>query len=393
MRIKLNRKGAASNETKELLKNMNDWMQNHATRDDMLKYNKKYYNEEMLQQAWREMQASQVEEATVQSESSQPIENSQNTSSNESFDNTPDEPIVSEAEVEEFDLSGFDPNAAETIQRDYNKVEINEYATEEIPEPTFSSSVNDAQTDEMAADDVASQSGGSDGGDQPPPSIASSNHTNDPNQPHTPPPPPQAANPAMNDLGDREKKIASEQLVDMVLELYGKAHEFAKPLAKVKVKKLNELEAKGLIDPKDTIPVNESGDKLTARELIRTTNEEIDNVLTPDPTFNGKVRPAMIREFTKRGFGVNDMQFLMIMFGQDIAMKASISIGLKKQFTEILNIYKDKQAEREEIREEESDNIPSYTADSIEKDTTVNNDILDDDANTFEEVHEADEVH
>jgi hypothetical protein len=170
-------------------------------------------------------------------------------------------------------------------------------------------------------------------------------------------------NPEMTDLGEKEKKIAATQMVDMVLGLYESAHHWVKPLVKIKDKKLIELESKGLIDPSDTLPVDEAGTQVTARQLVSQTNQSIDIALTPDPTFSGKVREPMIREFTKRGWGVTDMQYILIMFGQDIAMKGSMVYGLKKGMNQIIDIYKEKQKDRKDSIE--AMNVKSVEPDSI----------------------------
>jgi hypothetical protein len=137
-------------------------------------------------------------------------------------------------------------------------------------------------------------------------------------------------NPAMNDLDNKDKKIACESLVDTVLDAYEQAHRYAQYVVKVDEETLMQKQAQGKLDLSMQIPVSETGDTMSVAEFVAQYNEQSANALKYDKDFGYKVRPAMIRVFMKRGWGMTDEQFLMYMFGKDIAIKVGIMFQLKK---------------------------------------------------------------
>lgn len=137
-------------------------------------------------------------------------------------------------------------------------------------------------------------------------------------------------NPAMNDLDNKDKKIACESLVDTVLDAYEQAHRYAQYVVKVDEETLMQKQAQGKLDLSMQIPVTDTGDTMSVGEFVAQYNEQSANALQYDKEFGYKVRPAMIRVFMKRGWGMTDEQFLLYMFGKDIAIKVGIMFQLKK---------------------------------------------------------------
>jgi hypothetical protein len=137
-------------------------------------------------------------------------------------------------------------------------------------------------------------------------------------------------NPAMNDLDNKDKKIACESLVDTVLDAYEQAHRYAQYVVKVDEETLMQKQAQGKLDLSMQIPVSETGDTMSVGEFVANYNEQSANALKYDKDFGYQVRPAMIRVFMKRGWGMTDEQFLMYMFGKDIAIKVGIMFQLRK---------------------------------------------------------------
>jgi hypothetical protein len=137
-------------------------------------------------------------------------------------------------------------------------------------------------------------------------------------------------NPAMNDLDNKDKKIACESLVDTVLDAYEQAHKYAQYVVKVDEETLMAKQAQGKLDLSMQIPVTETGETMSVGEFVANYNEQSANALQYDKDFGYKVRPAMIRVFMKRGWGMTDEQFLLYMFGKDIAIKVGIMFQLKK---------------------------------------------------------------
>ena len=144
-------------------------------------------------------------------------------------------------------------------------------------------------------------------------------------------------NDGVNQLEGKDKKIACKQLVETTLEVYKMGHTFAQRMAKKDEGEIVKAVQDGEIDPQMEIPVDEKGTTTNAVEFFQNYNEQVEEALSYDEEFGEKVRPAMERVFEKRGWGMNDEQYLMYMFGKDIAMKGAMVISLKKQANMIFN--------------------------------------------------------
>lgn len=336
MKVRLAKRGAPSKDGRMLIADFNDWLDN-ASDSDKIKYGKDYSSIEEIRDAY-----SQATGKTVN------VNSADNISEGEYFETVKPESINVSNEIP--DAFDFDPNAANVIEREYNKERIDPTMQDVIGEPIFSTDPvtpsNEGQPQSGYSDQIPNNGGFS---ATPPP-------VEDPMG--------NLSNPQMNEMDDKAKRIASTQMVDLFLDLYANAHQWVKPMARIKEKKIIELEAKGLIDATDTLQVDQDGTRITARELVSSTNESIDNILTPDPTFNGKVREPMIREFSKRGWGLTDMQYILMMFGQDIATKGAMIVGVRKNMNSILDIYKEQKKERTEF---ERSQVKTVEPDSIKQ--------------------------
>lgn len=154
------------------------------------------------------------------------------------------------------------------------------------------------------------------------------------------------ANPALNDLDDKDKRYATEQMVDVVLDGYEKITGLANNLVQIKEKKIQEMIAKGEIDPRTRIPIDTSGNSVSISEFVQDYNEQTAEAIQTSPDFKKKVRPAMVRVFEKRGIGMTDEQFLMYMFGTDIVQKGAVVVSLRNNVSGILNMMKDLSQQR-----------------------------------------------
>jgi hypothetical protein len=146
-------------------------------------------------------------------------------------------------------------------------------------------------------------------------------------------------NPSMNDLSDKDKRIACESLVDTCLDAYEQLHVYGQMFVKVDEEVLLQKQAEGKLDLSVQIPVAENGDTMSMSEFVGQFNEQSTQAIKYDKEFGYKVRPAMIRVFTKRGWGMTDEQFLLYMFGKDIAVKVSLIYQLKKTINNTLDIF------------------------------------------------------
>ena len=177
-------------------------------------------------------------------------------------------------------------------------------------------------------------------------------------------------NPQVNDLDDKDKKVACESLVDTCLDAYEQLHKYAQHIVKVDEEELLQKQAEDKIDLEQIIPVTET-DSMSVGEFIGQFNEQSKTALAYDQDFGIKVRPAMVRVFMKKGWGMSDEQFLMYMFGKDIAIKVGIMYSLNKSIKSTIStlekVHKqNKKAERGYSNVQE-DFIPSEPMDSQEE--------------------------
>ena len=222
------------------------------------------------------------------------------------------EPVVKDNKVKsdsssvgEGTFGEYNPFAESVVERDYATPKPASGLVDEIEEPSF---VPPSYEDIISDRQEAEAMGANDSFDNP---------FDNPN-------------PAMNDLDNKDKKIACESLVDTVLDAYEQAHKYAQYVVKVDEETLMQKQAQGKLDLSMTIPVTETGDTMSVAEFVAQYNEQSANALQYDKEFGYKVRPAMIRVFMKRGWGMTDEQFLLYMFGKDIAIKVGIMFQLKK---------------------------------------------------------------
>lgn len=152
---------------------------------------------------------------------------------------------------------------------------------------------------------------------------------------------PSTFNPAVNDLDKKEKSIATEQMVDTVLDVYGKAHLLANKFTKIKEEKIADAIQEGEISPNLRIPIDENGNSLALMEYVEEYNQQLADAIKLEDDFVEKVRPPMIRVFQKKGLAMTDEQYLMVTFGSDILQKGALMFQLVKQNNKLIEMWKD----------------------------------------------------
>lgn len=150
---------------------------------------------------------------------------------------------------------------------------------------------------------------------------------------------PSSFNPEINNLDSKSQLIASEQMVDTVLDVYGKAHILANRLVRIKEDKVAEYMMDGTIDPNLVVPIDNDGNTLGLMEYIQEYNGQLADAIKLEDDFIEKVRPAMIRVFQKKGLAMTDEQFLMFTFGADIVTKGAILFQLAKQNKRLIDMW------------------------------------------------------
>lgn len=143
------------------------------------------------------------------------------------------------------------------------------------------------------------------------------------------------ANEAMNDLDNKDKKKASQAMVEAVLDGYSQLCGFGNKLVQISPKKVDKLVAEGQINPNLQIPVE--GGSIRVIDYFTEYNRSIDGVLRVDDEFKDKVRPVMTRVFMKRNIGMTDEQLLGYYFGVDIIQKGAMIYSLTSQNKQLIN--------------------------------------------------------
>jgi hypothetical protein len=175
------------------------------------------------------------------------------------------------------------------------------------------------------------------------------------------------SNPQMEELDNKDKKLAAKQLVQTVLDGYEMLHEVGKNFVKYPEEKLQEKIINQEIDPTMEIPLDENGNTTNPVEFFQSFNEQAEEAISYDPEFGEKVKPAMERVFAKKGWGMTDEQYLLIAFGKDIAWKSVQIMNLKKTANGIMNTFEKLQKDKiEAIRQQSRAQRPTQvTPDSI----------------------------
>lgn len=247
--------------------------------------------------------------------------------------------IANEIENAKFDfvqsmatpeVKSFNPLGQNVIERDYSSPQIMEGYMGEIEEPKFrQESFNDIRNQSSPTMDgqgnAPSNQQGSGGGD-----------------------PLNNINGAYNELDEREKTLASEQLVDTLLDGFDTLHQLPIRYAKVNEDRLRDLVMKGEIDQRALIPISAT-EQVPIDVFFQQFNDQVEDALAPDPTFRKKVRKPLVNIFKKKGWGMTDEQFVMVATAQYVFTKGLMFKALKDNGKEIINMLR---ADMDRRREE-----------------------------------------
>lgn len=152
---------------------------------------------------------------------------------------------------------------------------------------------------------------------------------------------PSTFNPAMENLDKKEQMYATEQMVDTVLDVYGKAHLLANRVTKIKEDKIAKAMEDGEIDPSLQVPIDNMGNSLGLMEYVQEYNTQLSDAIKLEDDFVEKVKPPMIRVFQKKGLAMTDEQFLAVAFGTDILTKGAMIFQLVKQNNKLMSMWKE----------------------------------------------------
>ncbi len=197
-------------------------------------------------------------------------------------------------------------------------------------------------------------------------------------------------NPEMNDLPKKEKELAASHVAKMIMQGYDFMHSIANKGMVFNDKKLNKLAREGEIDFSIQIPYDYSSNQtISAGDFIKEFNQQQKDALVVTNEFKEEVTPVLERVLKKRGVGMTDEQYLIFLFGKDIAIKTTQFMAARSQMGEIINQLKEITEELKSSRgggystsnesyAPESDNEqaysfsdePSYSTNEVVLDTT-----------------------
>jgi hypothetical protein len=151
-------------------------------------------------------------------------------------------------------------------------------------------------------------------------------------------PPAEVANPAMQEMSNREKKIAAEHLADLALGGYEMMHDWMNKSLVIKESKLNKLQADGKIDLNVNIPY-EYGKMIRAGDLFREYNMQMATAFEVSSSFKARAKPLMVNMFAEQGLGATNNQMLLAVFLQDSFAKMVQFITVKRSTKSMLDFY------------------------------------------------------
>lgn len=162
---------------------------------------------------------------------------------------------------------------------------------------------------------------------------------------------PKPFNPEMNDLPKKEKEMAASHVANMIMQGYEFMHGVANKGMMFSEKKLNKLAREGEVDFSIQIPYDYSSNQtMSAGEFIKEFNEQQKDALVVTKEFKEEVTPVLERVLKKRGVGMTDEQYLIFLFGKDIAIKSTQFMAARSQMGEIINQLKEMTAEMKSSR-------------------------------------------
>jgi hypothetical protein len=138
-------------------------------------------------------------------------------------------------------------------------------------------------------------------------------------------------------LGTRQEEVS--QTVDAALGVYEFLHTVARKFSSINEDDLRQRIMKGEINPNITIPLDADGEEGNILQYAKYHNEQINEVVKYDPEFGKKVKPAMKREFAKRGIVMGDGAFIATMFIQNMAQTGTAMLMMKKQGNDVMNAF------------------------------------------------------
>lgn len=146
-------------------------------------------------------------------------------------------------------------------------------------------------------------------------------------------------NPEMKNIPKKETEMAASQAAALILQGYEWAHDLANKGLLVSERKLNKLQSEGEINLNAMIDYD-YGQKMRAGEFFREYNQQVNGLLKVSEEFKQETKPVLERVLAKRGIGLTDEQYLIYLFGKDIAVKSMLFFQQKAQLNYMIESIK-----------------------------------------------------
>jgi hypothetical protein len=143
----------------------------------------------------------------------------------------------------------------------------------------------------------------------------------------------------LNDLPNKEKAVASEQMATMIIQGYELLCTLAEKTLMFNEKKIRKLEMEGAIDTNLPIPIGVN-QQITFREFIDEYNTNAEGTLAVTDDFKNEVRPVLIRILQKKGIGLTDEQYLLMLLTKDIITKGAQFFSLRTSMNQMIEMLK-----------------------------------------------------
>jgi hypothetical protein len=152
-------------------------------------------------------------------------------------------------------------------------------------------------------------------------------------------PKPEPFNPEMRNIPKKETEMAASQMAKLIIGGYEWMHQFANKGLMISEKRLLKLQAEGEINLNAMIDYD-YGKKVRAGEFFQDYNEQVKDIFYVSESFKQEVTPVLERVLAKRGVGMTDENYLMVLFAKDIADKSIIFFQYKSQLNGMIESIK-----------------------------------------------------
>lgn len=139
-----------------------------------------------------------------------------------------------------------------------------------------------------------------------------------------------SANPYTENLDTKDQRMASQAMVDAILDGYKSLKNYSNRFIQIPKKKIEKLIRSGEIDPNIMIPLSEN-QSVPLMQYVDMYNAETEGTITMSDEFRENVSGPLLAELMKRNIGMTNLQQLGYYVTVDAAMTIMQVYGLMTQ--------------------------------------------------------------